>query len=168
MRSSIKLRLAAMVRVRSATSDDLPELESLFRELVQVHASGAPEATRISSDPTAYTQYLSNAITGAQDFVLVAEVAERTCGFVHVVMKDAKNFPNVVARRFAYMAELAVAPAYRRRGVATELVSEAERRARSERATKMELGVWTFNAGALAFYEGAGYDTFNVRMWKDL
>jgi ribosomal protein S18 acetylase RimI-like enzyme len=47
-------------------------------------------------------------------------------------------------------------------------MEEAERRARVKGATAIELNVWEFNVGALAFYDRLGYKTRNRRMDKTL
>jgi|SRR4051794_1347033 ribosomal protein S18 acetylase RimI-like enzyme len=65
---------------------------------------------------------------------------------------------------------LAVAPAHRRRGIATMLVTAAEQYLRDRGARRMHLIVSIAGgAGAEAFWTAAGYEaTSQVRMVKDL
>ena len=62
-----------------------------------------------------------------------------------------------------YVVTLDVAEGYRREGVASMLMLEAERRAMSVSAQRMELHVFTGNEGAIHFYERMGYRRLAVR-----
>ncbi|MEO1039000.1 MAG: ribosomal protein S18-alanine N-acetyltransferase [Pseudomonadota bacterium] len=63
----------------------------------------------------------------------------------------------------AEILTLAVEPAYRRRGVAGQLVREAERQTRAAGARRMMLEVSRRNAAALALYDAAGYAEAGLR-----
>jgi GNAT superfamily N-acetyltransferase len=52
---------------------------------------------------------------------------------------------------------IAVAQAFRRRGVGSALIREAERWVRAQGASWLELGVYEFNQEARAFYQSLGY-----------
>jgi ribosomal-protein-alanine N-acetyltransferase len=59
--------------------------------------------------------------------------------------------------RTGYVVTLDVAPAWRRRGLASRLMAEVESKLHSIGAEEMELHVFTGNAGAIRFYEKFGY-----------
>jgi len=56
-----------------------------------------------------------------------------------------------------YVVTLDVAPAWRRRGLAGQLMAELEARVAAAGAQAMELHVFTGNIGAMRLYEGIGY-----------
>ena len=56
-----------------------------------------------------------------------------------------------------YVVTLDVAPAWRRKGLARQLMTEVEMKARAAGAKSMALHVFKGNAGAMRFYEEAGY-----------
>ncbi len=60
-------------------------------------------------------------------------------------------------QRTGYVVTLDVAPAFRRRGLARRLMAEVESKLHSAGAVRMELHVFTGNAGAIRFYESIGY-----------
>ena len=62
-----------------------------------------------------------------------------------------------------YVVTLDVAEGYRREGVASKLMLEAESRARAAGGWRMELHVFTGNEGAIRFYERMGYSRFAVQ-----
>jgi ribosomal protein S18 acetylase RimI-like enzyme len=44
----------------------------------------------------------------------------------------------------------------------------AQEWARQRGARRVQLTVWEFNEGAIAFYESLGYETYSRNMWKSL
>ncbi len=64
--------------------------------------------------------------------------------------------------RTGYVVTLDVAPAFRRRGLARSLMAEIESKLHAAGAVRMELHVFTGNAGAIRFYEGIGYARVGV------
>ncbi len=83
--------------------------------------------------------------------VLLAENAGELAGFSIVHVEHANEGPE------AYLLTLDVAPAFRRRGVATGLMERAEREAREAGCRAMLLHVFTGNTAAIAMYEAMGY-----------
>jgi len=61
------------------------------------------------------------------------------------------------ASAFAWIHELYVKPEHRRRGMASLLMTEAERFARGEKAHVLRLGVLDRNEGACTFYAKQGF-----------
>ncbi len=80
---------------------------------------------------------------------IVAEAGETLVGFV--LAKPTRR------RMRAYITTLDVHPGLRRSGLGGKLMAEAERRCLEIGATRMNLHVWTENAGAIGFYEASGY-----------
>ena len=66
-------------------------------------------------------------------------------------------------QRTLYIDALAVAPEFRRRGVARALLAEAEQVAHTARLTGVALDTGLHNAPARALYEGTGYRQREVR-----
>jgi ribosomal protein S18 acetylase RimI-like enzyme len=66
-----------------------------------------------------------------------------------------------------YVDALAVAPGWRRRGVARELLAAAERKAAAAGLDALALDTGVENAPARAFYEAAGFELAEVREADD-
>jgi ribosomal-protein-alanine N-acetyltransferase len=92
----------------------------------------------------------------------IAVVAEADgggiAGFVIV------HVERIAGRVSGYVVTLDVAEENRRRGLASQMMVEVERRARGEGAGRMELDVFTGNKGAIRFYEQMGYERVGVRL----
>jgi len=96
--------------------------------------------------------------------VFVAEMGERVIGTVDVRVRLIAGNPLVLERRVGYVLQLAVDEAARSRGVGRALMEAAADWARRRGCTTIELGVYEFNAPALALYRSLGYETLSRRM----
>ena len=63
-------------------------------------------------------------------------------------------------RDFLDIDEFCVDEGHRRQGIATALVDFVKAYAREKGFSRIELNMWEFNRGALAFYEAAGFTTY--------
>ena len=67
-------------------------------------------------------------------------------------------------RKFYRIEEFGVDENHRRKGIATALVDFTKEDAKERGYDKIELDMWEFNAGALAFYESVGFKTYRRYM----
>ncbi len=67
-------------------------------------------------------------------------------------------------RDFLDVDEFCVDKEFRRQGIASELMSFIKTYAREQGFHRIELNMWEFNQGALAFYEAAGFETYRRYM----
>ena len=71
-------------------------------------------------------------------------------------------------RDFLDVDEFGVDEAFRRQGVASELMAFIRDWAGSRGFRRLELNMWEFNQGALAFYEEMGFATYRRYLVMDL
>ena len=71
-------------------------------------------------------------------------------------------------RDFLDIDEFGVDSRFRRQGVASALVRFIRDWAEQNGFRRLELNMWEFNRGALAFYEAAGFTTYRRYMEMDL
>ena len=107
-----------------------------------------PSGDAVVSD---YMTYLETECAAHNGCIIMAEYAEQTAGFVCVVASTRGESPEDPAP-FAWIHDIFVKPEHRRRGVASVLMAEAERFARSQGARLLRLGVLDRNEIARAFY----------------
>ena len=60
--------------------------------------------------------------------------------------------------------EFGVDEAYRRKGLAREMISFIRDYTKEKGIKRLEMNVWDFNQGAIAFYEEAGFTTYRRHM----
>ena len=86
------------------------------------------------------------------------------CGFavLHHIVKPETPF--MMVRDFLDVDEFGVDEAHRREGVGAELMAFVRDWAKEQGFHRLELNMWEFNEGALAFYEALGFTTYRRYM----
>lgn len=123
-----------------------------------------PEGKAILDD---YVAYLEREMAARDGRLFVAEVDDAVAGFLCVVSAARGDSPDDPAV-FAWVHDVFVRPAYRRRRVATALMAEAESFVRARGARELRLGVLDRNATARALYAGLGFRDYVRVLTKEL
>jgi len=149
------------VTVRPARPEDWLGVQSLLRELDELHAELVPAYFR----PATRTEPDWRRLLG--DSTAVALVAvdegerEAPIGFLSLRVYDTPVDPSMVPRRRGHIETLIVDARHRRRGIGRRLLSVAADWARARGATELLLTTWVGNAEADAFYERLGYQVLS-------
>jgi GNAT superfamily N-acetyltransferase len=114
-----------------------------------------PDGDGIANDYVAYLAAQCGAHNGC---IFMAHSGDEAAGFVCVLATARGESPDDPAP-YAWIQDIYVAAHYRRQGVATALMAEAERFARDEGAEVMRLAVLDGNQSTRRFYEGASTHT---------
>ena len=149
--------------VRFAAEQDLPAVNRLRREVNDLHVEGRPETFKPGFCPE-LENYIYTVMAAPALDVVVAEEAGEICGFavIHEIRKPEN--PYKLADQFLDIDEFGVAASHRRRGVGTALIDFCKTVAKERGFDRLELNMWEFNRGALAFYEAAGFTTYRRYM----
>jgi ribosomal protein S18 acetylase RimI-like enzyme len=146
---------------------DLDALRACIIEQQEFHRaleSSWPEGQVIIDD---YVNYLETECALHDGRVMVAECGGELVGFVGVVASTNNESPDDPAP-FAWIHDIFVRPAHRRRHVATRLMVEAESFARAHGAHVLRLGVLARNEAARTFYREHGFRDYVSVVTKSL
>ena len=126
--------------IRPATPDDAPVLADLNRAFNNSNVPAANIAAQLRASTSS-------------EIVLIAQINGQPAGFTCVQISASICYPSP----WAELTECYVVPKYRRRGLATALVREAERQARLRGATEIVLLTGVRNTAGQALYSALGY-----------
>lgn len=154
------------VFIRKATFEDLDAILKLWDEMMREHQAGDGRVRLTAGALGAYRQYLCYHLVHGESCVRVAYGAEGVVGFCLLAIN--RNLPMFEPDRYGYLSDLAVAPAWRRRGIGRTLVEEAGRWLRERDVHSIQLQYYSFNAAGEAFWRAMGFNPFYTRMWLDL
>jgi len=146
---------------------DLGELRALNVEHQDFSRSlepSWPEGVKVVDD---YVAYLFADCEKRNGGVLMAEADRGIAGFICVVTTMGPGSPDDPAT-FAWVHDIFVRPAYRRRGIARALMAAAEDFVRSRGARELRLGVIDRNADARAMYGDLGFRDYLRVLTKPL
>ena len=89
-------------------------------------------------------------------------------GYIICRLRSTPSNPSLRAVRTLYVEDLCVDPSCVKQGVGSALMRKAEAFAREAGCYNIDLNVWAFNTGAIAFYEKNGYSVQRSIMEKRL
>ena len=154
--------------IREANPEDYEGLCEVFAEVDSLHREALPQVFREPDGPARTKEYISGIIADENAALFVAQSDNQIIGLVHILLREAPDIPIMVPRRYAVIDSLAVKEGSRRSGIGRALMERAHQWARDQGAIQVELNVWEFNEGAIAFYEKLGYSTASRKMCRSL
>ena len=151
------------VTVRFAREEDLDAVNRLRREVNDLHVSGKPDVFKPGfSDEL--RDYLYTIWKDPRMDIVVAEQNGTVCGFAVLNHINRPENPFMFERDFLDIDEFGVDKNFRRQGAASAMIRFILDFVKEKGYKRLELNMWEFNRGALAFYEAAGFRTFRRYM----
>lgn len=89
---------------------------------------------------------------------------ERSLAYLSAEFRERAETWCAVAQHVCYLSGIAVAPPFRRQGIARALFAELKREAAARGATNIELDVWAFNEEARQVFARLGFRVIMQRM----
>ena len=153
----------APVAVRFAREEDLSAVNELRRQVNDLHVTGKPDVFK-PGFCSELRDYLFSIRNDPNQEIVVAEADGKVCGFAVLHHINRPENPFMFERDFLDIDEFGVDAAFRRRGIASAMIRFIRKYTREKGFKRLELNMWEFNRGALAFYEAAGFKTFRRYM----
>ena len=151
------------VAVRLAREEDLDRVNELRREVNDLHVAGVPDVFKPGFCDE-LRDFLYVIWKNPQQEIVIAELEGKVCGFAVLNHINKPENPFMFERDFLDIDEFGVDASCRRQGVASAMIRFIREFAREKGFRRIELNMWEFNRGALAFYEAAGFSTFRRYM----
>ena len=153
--------------VRLAKEYELERVNELRRQVNDLHVKGRPDIFK-----PGFSQELADHICTIRNDpdqeIVVCERDGAICGFAVLHHIHKPETPFMFERDFLDIDEFCVDEAYRRKGVATEMIAFIREKAKENGFDRIELNMWEFNQDALAFYESVGFTTYRRYMEMNL
>ena len=151
------------MNIRFANENELARLNELRKQVSDIHAVGKPEVFKPGFSQE-MEDFLYRIWNDPEQEIAVAEKDGVICGFAVLHHISRPENPAKWKQDHLDIDELGVDEAFRRQGVATEMLAFIREYAEKKGFRRIELNVWEFNKDALAFYEEAGFSTFRRYM----
>ena len=151
------------MNIRFAEINDLDRVNELRRQVNEIHVKGKPEVFKPGfSDEL--RDHVYTVFSDPDKRILVSEADGVICAFAVLARVAKPENPYMFERRYLDIDEFCVDAAYRRKGVASEMIAFIRGYAKSEGFDRVELNMWEFNRDALEFYEKVGFTTYRRYM----
>ena len=152
--------------IRYAEKEELDAVNRIRKQVNDIHKAGRPDIFRADGwDSIRDLVYRRFEEEGSG--LIVAVHGTEIMGFAQVqyIIRPLSAYNK--ARKIYHIEEFGVDEKYRRMGVASAIIKFAREDAAGRGFPKLELDMWEFNEGALAFYESVGFSTFRRYMECD-
>lgn len=149
--------------VRFAKEEELERINEIRKMVNDVHVDGRPDIFKGGFEEN-LRDYIYEIWKAENKDIIVAERDGAICGFACIQIVDKPENPFMNARRYVDVDEFGVDEKFRRQGVATEMIEFIREDAGKRGINRVELNMWEFNEGALAFYESVGFRTYRRYM----
>ena len=147
---------------------DRDQLRACVVELQEFERGLEPRLPRGEEMADQYLAFMLERCARMTGRVFVAEVDHAVAGFVAVLASVAPEEPDEGRAPYAYVSDLVVRSAYRRRGLGRALLEHAERFAHGAGASLLRVGVLVRNEGARRLYASIGFAPYTVQLIKPL
>ena len=152
-----------MITVRLARENELGRVNELRMQVNALHVAGKPDVFKPGFGEE-IRNYIYEIWNDPEKYIAVAEKDGYVCGFAVLAHINRPENPYMKERDFLDIDEFCVDEAFRRQGIASEIIAFVRDFARRKGFHRIELNMWEFNQEALAFYETAGFRTFRRYM----
>ena len=157
-----------MLRIREYDpASDFPALRACFAELQAFERVLDPARPAPEKIADAYLATMLARCQATRGRVFLAEIAGVTIGFV-CVMAQVEPELDESLEPYAYISDLVVADAHRRRGIGRRLIEHAEGFVRETGINRLKVGVLVRNAAAHRLYGHCGFEDYSVQLVKTL
>jgi diamine N-acetyltransferase len=154
-RMSNRLHLS-LDTIRPARLSDFSAINAMRQDLSRQSHRERPDAFRpqvLGATEATFHQWLNV----ENHMVLVVDLGGAVAGYVTIWIGGAQDSDVMFPSESLFIGELAVAPAFRRRGIGRLLFAAVEAEGRKRNVETIGLSVNSLNEEARAFYESLGY-----------
>lgn len=149
--------------IRSAKREELDAVNKIRKQVNDIHVNGRSDIFR--EDGWQFIElFIYSRFDEENSDVIVAAIEDEIVGFAVVQYITRSESPFGKARKYFHIEEFGVDEEFRRKGIATSIIDFAKIEAKKNGFVRIELDMWEFNDGALAFYESVGFKTFRRYM----
>ena len=156
------------MKIRKATKKDIPYIIEFWKELIACHRKNfwrSSELFRYKKNSVSLVKkYLTKLLRARNGRLFVADMDGKIVGYAEVSIK--KLPPIHVHDREAYVGVIFVDGLYRRKGIGTMLLKEAEKWAKGKGVFSLALTVFYKNKSAYVAYRKFGFREHNLKMSK--
>ncbi len=149
-------------------AQDRDQLRACVLELQDFERGLEPRLPRGEEMVDQYLAFMLERCARTSGGVFVAEVDHTVAGFVAVLARVPPEEPDEDPTPYAYVSDLVVRSAYRRRGLGRALLEQAERFARGAGASLLRVGVLARNEDARRLYASMGFAPYTAQLIKPL
>lgn len=152
------------MNIRKATTSDVKTLQNLNDELFQDNSKYDPDINIDWAQSEAGHKYFSKAVNDKNTICLIVEDNGKPIGYIAASPIEI----DYRLSRYIEINNMGVSPAFRSKGIGSELIEECMRIAKQRGFDRIYVNAYSDNIKAIKFYERNGFGKIDVSLEKDL
>ena len=153
--------------IRPATLNDLEQINVIRKQVNDLHVNGEPEIFK-SGFPLDMQDYAKTFIDSDTKQLFVAENNGFICAFAMAEIVIKPETPYTFKQKYVDIKELGTDEKCQGKGYGKQLINAVKEYAKQHNIKRVQLNVWTFNKGALSFYDKTGFNTYRKYLRLDV
>ena len=149
--------------IGSAKKEQAEQISRLLGYICEFHAKGRPDIF-VPGSAKYDAESVCRLIDDPGVTVITAAEGGAVLGYLIAKVTFTGTDPHIKRMKTFYIDDLCVSPEHARTGVGTALFNEARRLAKEQGCDRIDLNVWSFNEGAIRFYEKMGLSVYRMHM----
>ena len=151
------------MEIRFAKKEDTPAILRLLQQVGQVHHLGRPDIFREGAQKYGASQVM-DLMNKPGTAIFVAVQDDVVLGYCFCMLKKYEKDPVIADHTELYIDDICIDEEKRGQHIGKALYEAACRYAKESRCYNVTLNVWSFNEGAMRFYESLGMKPMKVGM----
>ena len=149
--------------IRTAVPEDCHRILPLQEQISKLHFEGRPDLFK--DEIRTYTEVqFEEWINSPTHVLLIAELNGEIAGYAFSWVIQYRDHPTYRDFDSFYIDDICVLEKFRRKGIGRALIERCKEEAKQLGCKNVDLGVWSFNKNAVAFYESCGMKERTKRM----
>ena len=154
--------------IRRAIISDIPKINDLLRQVLEVHANGRPDifkrGTAKYSDEKLKTMLNSQ---NAPIYVAV-DAQGKVVGYAFCQYRSIQDSPFIHDVKYCYIDDICVDKNVRGQGVGTSLFEYVKMQSKLDGYDEIRLNVWSLNESAIRFYQKLGFSPLSMILQRKI
>jgi diamine N-acetyltransferase len=148
-------------------TDDYRLIGALNESVQNYHHQSYPDVFK-PYDKDEVTEVLKKLMSQDNVTVFLAEQNDDPIGYVLLIKNEIKENAYMFGYTTLLVDQIMVVPGCRNKGVGKALINKVFELAKDSGIDRIDLNHWSQNENARIFFQAAGFERFNEKMWKFL
>ena len=154
--------------IRRAIAADIPAINKLLRQVLDVHADGRPDLFRVGTVKYSNEKLAKILQQPTIPFFVAVDENNNVIGYALCEYRAIKDNQFIHDLNYCYLDDICVDKDQRGKGIGTMLYEHVKQQARADGYEAIRLNVWCLNESAIRFYEKLGLVPLSMIMEENL
>ena len=159
--------MSLQMDIIKAKKKDIPDIVFLNSFVQKIHVEKHPEIFKPVGNDADFSKFFEFILSKETNCILIAYVEGTPVGYLWAAFENKPDTPLTFERRQVYIHHVAVHERFRRQHIGSALFNEIQSIAKQEGFYNFAVDTWAFNNNAQRFIEKLGFDTYNIKMWRN-